>query len=151
MVVPPGPASADQAANSSPAGPYYKVTGVEDHLKMVVGTSRFLVLNKRIPQVQVNNPDVLDAAPTSPYQVNITAKRTGVTQVNLWGEDKRIYTVTVIVTGDAAELTHTLRELFPSSLTIVPITGNAVVISGYVDQQDAVPKIVTVASKSFPR
>ena len=27
------------------------------------------------------------------------------TQVNLWGEDKRIYTVDVVVLGDARELT----------------------------------------------
>ena len=135
----------------APAGPYYNVTGVDDHLKMVVNSSRFLVLDKKIPQVQVNNPDILDVVPMSPNQVQISAKRTGVTQVNLWGEDKRIYTVTVIVMGDAAELTQILRELFPrTSLTIVPVNGNSVIISGYVDQQDAVPKIVAVASKYFP-
>ena len=118
---------------------------------MVVNTSRFLTLDKRIPQVQVNNPDMLDVVPISPNQVQISAKRTGVTQVNLWGEDKRIYTVTVIVMGDAAELTEVLRELFPrTSLTIVPVNGNSVIISGYVDQQDAVPKIVAVATKYFP-
>ena len=118
---------------------------------MVVNTSRFLTLDKKIPQVQVNNPDVLDVMPISPNQVQISAKRTGVTQVNLWGEDKRIYTVNVVVTGDAAELTEILRELFPkTSLTIVPINGNSVIISGYVDQQDAVPKIVAVAGKYFP-
>ena len=119
---------------------------------MVVNTSRFLTLDKKIPQVQVNNPDVLDVVPISPNQVQISAKRTGVTQVNLWGDDKRIYTVTVIVMGDAAELTEVLRELFPrTSLMIVPVNGNSVIISGYVDQQDAVPKIVSVATKYFPR
>ena len=115
---------------------------------MVVNTSRFLTLDKKIPQVQVNNPDVLDVMPISPNQVQISAKRTGVTQVNLWGEDKRIYTVNVVVMGDAAELTEVLRELFPkASLTIVPVNGNSVIISGYVDQQDAVPKIVAIAAQ----
>jgi pilus assembly protein CpaC len=154
VVIPPGaatPTAAPGQADSGPAGPYYHVTGIDDHLKMVVNSSRFLVLNKKIPQVQVNNPDVLDVMPMSPNQVQISAKRTGVTQVNLWGEDKRIYTVNVVVTGDAAELTQTLRELFPrASLTVVPVNGNSVVISGYVDQQDAVPKIVSVAGKYFP-
>ena len=118
---------------------------------MIVNSSRFLVLDKKIPQVQVNNPDVLDVMPILPTQVQISARRTGVTQVNLWGEDKRIYTVTVVVLGDAAELTETLRILFPrASLTIVPINGNSAIISGYADQQDEVPKIVSVASKYFP-
>jgi len=157
VVIPPGTASPIAVAGQSQTtdfravGPYYKVTGVDDHLKMVVNSSRFLTLEKRIPQVQVNNPDVLDVVPISPNQVQVSAKRTGVTQVNLWGEDKRIYTVTVIVMGDAAELTEVLRQLFPkTSLTIVPVNGNSVIISGYVDQQDALPKIVAIAQKYFP-
>ena len=155
MVIPPGAATPNAATHrsedSNPAGPYYTVTGVDDHLKMVINTSRFLTLDKKIPQVQVNNPDVLDVMPISPNQVQISAKRTGVTQVNLWGDDKRIYTVTVVVTGDAAELTEVLRNLFPkTSLKIDPVNGTSVVISGYVDQQDAVPKIVSVAGKYFP-
>jgi len=153
VVIPPGIAVPLVAgrADSSPSGPYYNVKGVDDHLKMIVGSSRFLTLDKKIPQVQVNNPDVLDLMPISPNQVQISAKRTGVTQVNLWGDDKRIYTVNVVVMGDAAELTQILRELFPkNSLTIVPVNGNSVIISGYVDQQEAVPKIISVASKYFP-
>ena len=161
VVVPPGPAEPLRgnpanaaplpAAGSSPAGPYYNVKGVDDHLKMTINTSRFLVLDKKIPQVQVNNPDILEVMPISPNQVQISARRTGVTQVNLWGEDKRIYTVTVVVMGDAAELTQIIREQYPrSSLTIVPISGNSVILSGYVDQQDAVPNIVAIARKYFP-
>ncbi len=129
------PAAAQGQPTDSTAGPYYQVKGNEDHLKMVVNSSRFLMLDKRIPQVQVNNPDILDLTPISPNQVQISAKRTGVTQVNLWGEDKRVYTVNVVVIGDAAELTQVLRDLFPkTSLTVVPINGNSVIISGYVDQ-----------------
>jgi pilus assembly protein CpaC len=147
-----GPAMAlGQAGDSTPAGPYYQVKGIDDHLKMVVNTSRFITLDRKIPQVQVNNPDVLDVVPISPNQVQVSAKRTGVTQVNLWSEDKRVFTVTVVVVGDAAELTQVLRELFPkTTLTIMPVNGNSVIISGYVDQQDAVPKIVSVATKYFP-
>jgi pilus assembly protein CpaC len=89
--------------------------------------------------------------PISPNQVQISAKRTGVTQVNLWGEDKRIYTVDVIVTGDVAELTQTLRESFPkTALTITAFNGDSVIISGYVDQQDEVPKILAIANSFFP-
>ncbi|MGO9109693.1 MAG: type II and III secretion system protein family protein [Thermoguttaceae bacterium] len=155
VVIPPGPATPipapGQGTDSNSASLYYNVKGSDDHLKMVVNTSRFLTLDKKIPQVQVNNPDILDVMPISPNQVQISAKRTGVTQVNLWGDDKRIYTVNVIVMGDAAELSEILRQLFPrSSLTIVPVNGNSVILSGYVDQPESVPKIVSVAGKYFP-
>ncbi len=156
-VIPPGPTTPLAvpgevvASEAHPASPYFHVTGKDDHLKMVVNSSRFLVLDKRIPQVQVNNPDILSVVPVSPTQVQIAAKRTGVTQVNLWGEDKQIYTVNVIVMGDAAELAEILRALFPrDTLHIVPINGTSVIISGYVEEQGSVPKIVAVAAKYFP-
>jgi pilus assembly protein CpaC len=157
LVVPPGPsaplgaAGEAVASDSNPSGPYFRVTGNDDHLKMVVNSSRFLILDKRIPQVQVNNPEILNVVPMSPTLVQISARRTGVTQVNLWGEDKKIYTVNVIVMGDAAELAEMLRTLFPkATLTVVPINGASVIISGYVEQQDIVPKIHAVAAKYFP-
>lgn len=160
LVVPPGPnaplgpsAVAGEAVtgDATPSGPYFHVTGNDDHLRLVVNSSRFLVLDKRIPQVQVNNPDILSVVPVSPTQVQISAKRTGVTQVNLWGEDKHIYTVNVIVMGDAAELAEILRVLFPkATLSVVPINGTSVFISGYVEQLDVVPKIHAVAAKYFP-
>ena len=157
LVIPPGPNAPLNApgeavaSDANPSSPYFHVTGNDDHLKMVVNSSRFLTLDKRIPQVQVNNPDILSVVPMSPTSVQISARRTGVTQVNIWGEDKKIYTVNVIVTGDAAELAEILRQLFPkATLSIVPINGASVIISGYVEQQDIVPKIHAVAAKYFP-
>lgn len=157
MVIPPGPTAPTArpgeaiASDANPTSPYFHVTGNDDRLKMVVNTSRFLILDKKIPQVQVNNPDVLAIVPVSPNQVQISAKRTGVTQVNLWGDDKRIYTVNVIVMGDAAELSEILRVLFPrTTLTVVPVNGASVIISGYVEQPDLVTKIHAVAAKYFP-
>jgi pilus assembly protein CpaC len=157
MVIPPGAAAPMNrpgeavASDANPTSPYFHVTGNDDRLKMVVNTSRFLLLDKRIPQVQVNNPEILGVVPVSPNQVQISAKRTGVTQVNLWGEDKRIYTVTVIVMGDAAELSELLKSYFPrSTLSVVPINGASVMISGYVEKQDEVPRIVAIAAKYFP-
>jgi pilus assembly protein CpaC len=129
----------------------YRVQAVQDHLEMTVNSSRILTLDQKIPQAQVNNPDVLDLVPLSPNQVQISARKAGVTQVNLWGEDKRIFTVSVVVFGDARELRALLQTLFPkAALTLVP-AGNAITISGFVDDQNAVPKIVRVAEEYYPK
>ena len=56
---------------------------------MTVNTSRILTLDQKIPQAQVNNPDILELTPLSPNQVQVSAKTPGVTQVNLWGEDQK--------------------------------------------------------------
>ena len=71
---------------------------------MTVNSSRILTMDQKIPQVQVNNPDILEITPLSPTQIQVAAKKPGVTQVNLWGENKQIYTIDVTVIGDAREL-----------------------------------------------
>ena len=41
--------------------------------------------------------------------------------MNLWGEDKRIFTIDVVVYGDARELALILKSQFPqSALNVVP-------------------------------
>lgn len=152
--------AADPIAEAPAQGPmpemrsgsvYYKVQGNGDHIEMIVNTSRILVLEQRIPQLQVANPDILDLAPLSPKQVRISAKRPGVTQVDLWGEDKRPYAIDVIVTPDARELIQMLRAKFPKThLDITPIK-DSVLITGYVDRQEDVPTIVQIAEQYYPK
>lgn len=157
-IVPPQPIAPPPAAlpaqGGQPGQPpsiLYRVQGAAERLEMVVGTSRILTLDKRIPQAQVNNPDILDLVPLSPNQVQVSAKKPGVTQVNLWSEDKKIHTIDVMVLGDARELAAILRQQFPkAALNVVPV-GNSVLISGYVDQQELIPRITRIAEEYYPK
>jgi pilus assembly protein CpaC len=145
--VPPPPSP--QAAPS--AAIIHRVQGANERIEMIVSTSRILTLDQKIPQAQVNNPDILELVPISPTQVQISARKTGVTQVNLWTEDKRVSTIDVTVVGDARELAAVLRSQFPkASLNVVPV-GSSVLISGYVDQQDAIGRIIQVAQEYYPK
>jgi pilus assembly protein CpaC len=128
-----------------------KLSGVSERMEMIVNTSRILTLDQKFLQVQVNNPDILQPTPLAPNQVQISAKKPGVTQVNLWGENKQIFTVDVIVQPDARELTETLKAQFPTaSLKVVPISSS-VMISGYVDQPENVPHILRIAEEFYPK
>ncbi len=97
-------------AQTPPAasGPLLHITQANERVEMIVNTSRIITLDKSIPQVQVNNPDIIAAKPLSPNHVQISAKKAGVTQVNLWAqtqpgaEGQQVYTIDVIVIGDAA-------------------------------------------------
>jgi pilus assembly protein CpaC len=138
-------------SQAQPPGVVYKIQAANERMELIVNTSRILTLEKRIPQAQVNNPDILDVVPLSPTQVQVSAKKPGVTAVNLWTEDKRIYTVDVMVIGDARELAAILRAQFPkAALQVVPI-GSSVMISGYVDQPDLIPRITRIAEEYYPK
>ena len=60
------------------------VTMTTQRIEMTVNTSRLLTLGQAIPRAQVNNPEVLELAPLSAKQLQIYAKKTGVTQINLF-------------------------------------------------------------------
>ena len=129
----------------------FKIQRANERLEMTVNTSRILMLDKKIPQTQVNNLDLLEVTPLSPNQIQVSAKKAGVTQINLWDEDKKLYTVDVIIFPDTRELELVLRSAFPSSALKVTPVSSAVMISGYVDQPEHVERIIRVAEEFYPK
>lgn len=141
-------AAVGQAPDSSLV---FDVNGPTQRLEMIVNTSRILTLDKKIPRMQVNNPDVVSAQPLSPFKVQLAALRPGVTQVNLWDENDKIYTVDVLILGDARELQMLLESEFPNSNLRVRPLASSVVISGFVDQPNSVSRIVRMAEDYYPK
>jgi pilus assembly protein CpaC len=129
----------------------YAVTRTSQRLEMVVNTSRILTLDKEVPRAMVNNPDVVRVVPLSPSKVQVSALKPGVTQVNLWDEDGNLYTVNLIIIGDAQELDMLLQTEFPqASLRVRPL-ATSVVLSGRVDRPEDVSRIVRMAEDYYPK
>jgi pilus assembly protein CpaC len=117
---------------------------------MIVNTSRILTLDQKIPTAQVSNREVLDLTALSATQIQVFAKKTGVTQINLWNERNEIRTVDVVVYGDARELKMVLEAQFPrASLTVTPL-ANSVIVGGWVDRPDQVSRIIRIAEDYHP-
>lgn len=128
----------------------HQVSGAVERLQMIVNTSRILTQDSRIPQAQVNNPEVLGLQALSPNQVQIFGKKPGVTQVNIWDEAGNIHSIDVTVFGDVQELARLLQETFPKAALRVRPISTGVIISGYVDDADEQNQIVRVAQNYFP-
>jgi pilus assembly protein CpaC len=128
----------------------YHVEAASQRLEMTVNTSRILTLDQKVPKAQVNNPELLDLLPLSASQIQVHAKKTGVTQINLWDEDDRIRTIDVVIFGDAQELQMTFKTVFPNaSLRVIPLPDRAI-ITGFVDRPDDVNRIVEIARAYYP-
>ncbi len=145
----PDPRGAPAQPQSS--APVVHIVRAGERLEMLINTSRILTLPNRIPQAMVGNPDLLTLTALSPTQFQISAKKPGVTQVNLWDEKQRIHTVDVLITGDARELTSILTSEFPSAAVKVRPVSNGVLISGYVDRPDDVDRIKQLAEEYYPK
>jgi len=128
----------------------HQVSEAVDRIQMIVNTSRILSQESKIPQAQVNNPEIVGLTALSPNQVQIYGRRPGVTQVNIWDEKGAIRTIDVMVHGDAQELARLLHDTFPkAALRIRPIS-TGVIISGYVDDPNQQSRIVEISQNYYP-
>jgi pilus assembly protein CpaC len=129
----------------------YKLTGNNERLELTTNTSRILTLDKNIPRVQVNNPELLAVTPLSANQVQISAKKTGVTQVNLWDEEGKIHTLDILIYGDVRELEIALQTQFPNSSIRVFRYSEALVLKGFIDKPENVSQIMQLANDYAPK
>lgn len=151
MTVCPGGVLPARAEDFQSPSLVHKISGASDKLEITTNTSRILTLDKNIPRVQVNNPELLVVTPLSANQVQISAKKAGVTQVNLWDEDGNIHTVDVLIYGDVRELEVALQTQFPSSSIKVYRYSESLVLKGFVDQPDHVSQITQLAADYAPK
>ena len=129
----------------------HKVQAPSERMEMTVHTSRIFTMDQKIVQAQVNNQDVLELTPLGPNQIQVAAKSAGVTQVNLWAEDQKLFTVDVLVYPDVQQLEMVLKMTFPrAALKITPV-ANSVLISGFVEQAEQIDRIIRVAEEYYPK
>src|SRR3954471_8986083 len=128
-----------------------KISGTSDKLELTTNSSRILTLDKNIPRVQVNNPELLAVTPLSATQVQISAKKAGVTQVNLWDSEGKVHCVDVLIYGDVRELELALQTQFPHASIKVFRYSESLVLTGFVDRPDHVSPIMQLAADYSPK
>ncbi len=144
------PAMAQQASGPQPV--VQKIDASNTKVEMTVTTSRILTMDQAIPKAQVANPDLLDFTVLSENQVQIHAKKPGITSVNLWDSKDEIHTVDVIIAGDVRELDKLLKLQFPTaSVKLFPNSASTLILFGYVDRPDSVNRIMRIAEDYYPK
>lgn len=144
-------AGADDFPPMEPSQVVRNISQANERIEMTVNTSQILTLGSRIPRMVVNNPELVTATPLSDTQVQIAARKPGVTQINLWDEHGKIFTVDLMIFGDVRELEMALKQMFPaSSLKVVRLT-NSLVLEGQVDRPEIVSVIRTLAEDYAPK
>jgi pilus assembly protein CpaC len=126
------------------------VRSARKSMALVSNSSCIVVMQQKMPCVQVINPDIIDVLPLSPTQLQVYAKKAGVTEVLLWDEEKKITTIKVFVRSDVEELSYKLRQLFPDAkLQLIALPG-AMIVGGYVSQPGEKDMIVAICQQYHP-
>ncbi len=129
----------------------FSINGPTQRLEMVISTSRILTLEHKIPRLMVGNPEIVKATPISPNQIQLSALKTGVTQLNVWDENESLYTVDVVITPDGRALQMLIKSEFPDAAVRVRPLNNSVYLSGYVPSPAMVNSIVRIAEDYYPK
>lgn len=127
------------------------ITQETERLELTVNSSRVLTLDKRIPRMVVNNPELVTVTALSANEIQLAARKPGVTQVNLWDEDGQVYTIDVSIYGDVKELENALDRLFPGASVKVFRLTNSLVLEGFVERPEDVSPIVRLAEDYAPK
>ncbi len=136
---------------TNPAAVNFDITQPAQRLDMIIKSSRLIRLPGRIPRFQVHNEEILSATPVSENQIQIFAKFTGTTQLNLWDSEDRLYTVDVTIAADAREVEGILSGQLPfASLRVTPVAESAV-ISGMVTSADDVDRAVAITEQFYSK
>jgi pilus assembly protein CpaC len=128
----------------------HHVQATNERMEMVANSSRVITLDQNIPRAQVNNREILELNALSPREIQVFAKKPGVTQINLWNDKGQLYTIDCVVSGDARELMELIRSEFPNANIRVRPLASSVLLTGTIDRADQVSRIIEVAQDFYP-
>lgn len=135
----PPSTTAAPAAAPRPASPATPPGPVErgQPLRLVAGKSTLLSLPHDIVRISVGNPDVADVVLTHPREVYVLGKKSGQTNLMLWGKGSVTRLHDIAVSSDTDTLKTKLQEWVPGIEQLkVESLGEHLLLSGLA--QDAV-------------
>ncbi len=126
------------------------VSKSSENIQLMINSTHTLRTEEDIERASVHNDAIVTVRPMASNELMVSAKATGVTQVDLYGPDRSVRSVQVVVIGDARELDAILKSEFPmANLQLRPIQ-NALIISGQVNSDQHVEQAVAIAEQFYP-
>jgi len=132
------------------AGPQFEVNESVESLDVIAGSARRLKFAYQVPELMVENPEVIQASPVSPNEILVTGLKPGVSSITISDPDKNLQTIAVEVLVDTRKLDLALTNFFPDSQIDVHPLNTGVILAGHVARADQVANIMSVARDFFP-
>ena len=139
-------ATAQQAA----LGKRFQVDDSVDQLEIISGSARRLKFKHDVPELVVENPEILQATPVSPNEILLSGIKPGVSTLTVSDADKNLQMINVEVKVDTRKLEMAFRNYFPDSQIRVHPLQTGVILAGHVARADQVANIMATARDFFP-
>jgi pilus assembly protein CpaC len=129
---------------------FIESAGSTGMLHIVLGHSMILRSAKPLQRVYVGNPSVIRSFTSTPSEIVVTAKATGISSMVLWDSSGKHSLYTVSVDPDPEALQASLDEAFPGANLRAEATQGRLGVSGTVpsdSDSDAVLKLASLYNK----
>ena len=128
----------------------FEVNDSVEQLELITGSARRLKFQYQVPEIMVENPEVVQATAVSPNEILLTGIKPGVSSVTVSDPDKNLQTISVEVTVDTRKLELAFSKYFPDSQIKVHPLQTGVILAGHVARADQVANIMATARDYFP-
>ena len=132
------------------SGPRFEVNESVESLDIIAGSARRLKFAYQVPELMVENPEVIQASPVSPNEILVTGLKPGVSSITISDPDKNLQTIAIEVLVDTRKLELAFSNYFPDSQIKVHPLNSGVILAGHVARADQVANILKVAADYFP-
>ena len=114
-------------------------------LNLSVGKSLVLDLPVAVTRASLANPEIADALVLSPKQLYVTGKSAGVTNLTLWQDNQKIFSIfDVEVAPDLTRLKEQIHQLIQEEKDIrVTATQDRVTLSGKISNTGNLSQVLT--------
>ena len=119
-------------------------------LDVPVNKSQILRVDRPYTKVLIGNPDIADIVPISPTSVYVLGKKSGTTSLTLYGKNRLIAVVDVVVGPDVLTLKRQLSDLLPGDRIAARMSNDSVVLEGTVSNAAAADRAVQIAETYAP-
>lgn len=134
----------------APLGQQFEINSSVESLNLIAGSSQRLKFPYNVPELMVENPEVISATPVAQNEILVTGVKPGISTITVSDPQKNLQTITVEVTIDVRKLERAFAAHFPDSQIEVDALKTSVILKGHVARADQVKNILAVAQDYFP-
>lgn len=128
---------------------YYEVSPAVDSIVLVQGSSKRLKFTYDIPELLVENPEIVQATPMRIDEIMVSGLRPGFTSLTVSDASNQLHTINLIVEIDTRPVELALRRNFPDSNIQVNALQTGIVLRGEVARPEQIEVARMVAQDYF--
>lgn len=127
-------------------------TTTAQKLSLTVGKSIIIQSPEPVKRVSLVAPEIADAIVLTPYQIYLTGKAPGITNLSLWGIDNKVMAILDMeISPDISRLKETLYKILPEEKDIkITATHDHITLAGTVSSTSNLSQVLALAGPYAP-